>query len=245
MFSACIRERPTMRDEEEIPRRDSVAARASGAIAAGTLGLAWPILEPLGANPPFFVARGEPGRGVLVTALTIGLVLPAAMGVIALIPGRVGLIIRNMMTSLAWLFLVAKTIDQWIPSPWVLVLAAVGGVAITVLSETVPAAAQMIRYLALSPLMVTAYFLLATPAGGLLTSRPADIIDVDIEYPHPLVMLVFDEFPTSVLMDSTGALREDRFPGFARLASDAIWFRNAATLQQSTDRSVPGNANRR
>ncbi len=54
-----------------------------------------------------------------------------------------------------------------------------------------------------------------------------------------MVMVVFDEFPLASIIDGEGDLRSDLYPNFARLADDGTWFRNAVTVQQQTEHSIP------
>jgi hypothetical protein len=74
---------------------------------------------------------------------------------------------------------------------------------------------------------------LARDTGAPITSA------VTPERTPPIVFLVLDEFPVSSLIDSEGNLRADRYPNFARLANEGTWFRNAMTVQQQTEHSVP------
>jgi hypothetical protein len=55
----------------------------------------------------------------------------------------------------------------------------------------------------------------------------------------PIVFVVFDALPTSMLMKPGGQIDAERFPGFAALASDATWYRNATTVHDSTVKSIP------
>src|SRR3954466_15522218 len=55
----------------------------------------------------------------------------------------------------------------------------------------------------------------------------------------PIVFVVFDAFPESMLMQPGGGLDAARFPGFAELASDSTWYRNATTVHDSTVKSIP------
>ena len=55
----------------------------------------------------------------------------------------------------------------------------------------------------------------------------------------PIVFVVFDALPESMLMKPGGELDAERYPGFAALASDATWYRNATTVHDSTIKSVP------
>ena len=55
----------------------------------------------------------------------------------------------------------------------------------------------------------------------------------------PIVFVVFDALPESMLMKPGGELDAERFPGFAELASDSTWYRNATTVHDSTIKSIP------
>jgi hypothetical protein len=55
----------------------------------------------------------------------------------------------------------------------------------------------------------------------------------------PIVFVVFDAFPESMLMQPGGGIDSARFPGFAQLASDSTWYRNATTVHDSTIKSIP------
>jgi hypothetical protein len=55
----------------------------------------------------------------------------------------------------------------------------------------------------------------------------------------PIVVVVFDALPESMLMKPGGGIDAERFPGFAELARGATWYRNATTVHDRTIRSVP------
>ncbi len=55
----------------------------------------------------------------------------------------------------------------------------------------------------------------------------------------PIVFVVFDALPSPMLMKPGGGLDAERYPGFAELARDATWYRNATTVHDSTVKSIP------
>jgi Sulfatase len=55
----------------------------------------------------------------------------------------------------------------------------------------------------------------------------------------PVVVIVFDEFPTDTLLTPGGKIDSARFPNFAALARTSTWFRNGHTVYDSTFKSVP------
>src|SRR6185295_10351878 len=55
----------------------------------------------------------------------------------------------------------------------------------------------------------------------------------------PVVVVVFDEFPSDDLLRPDGSIDAERFPNFAELASISTWFPNAHTVYDSTFKAVP------
>jgi hypothetical protein len=54
-----------------------------------------------------------------------------------------------------------------------------------------------------------------------------------------VVMVVFDELPVTSLMGPDEQIDADRYPAFARVADEAIWFRGATAVHDSTALAVP------
>ena len=54
-----------------------------------------------------------------------------------------------------------------------------------------------------------------------------------------MVLLLFDEFPTTDLLGKNRHIDRQRFPNFARLAGDSTWYRNATTVSDTTFTAVP------
>ena len=55
----------------------------------------------------------------------------------------------------------------------------------------------------------------------------------------PVVVLVFDEFPTDALLRPTARSTPSAIPNFAALARTSTWFPNAFTIYDSTFKAVP------
>jgi hypothetical protein len=64
-------------------------------------------------------------------------------------------------------------------------------------------------------------------------------VAVKAENPIPIIMVVFDEFPVTSLMDEHRGIDPVRYPNFAALARDSYWFRNATTVSDHTHIAVP------
>src|SRR3954463_15896561 len=55
----------------------------------------------------------------------------------------------------------------------------------------------------------------------------------------PIVFVVFDALPESMLMEPGGEIDRARYPSFAALADSSTWYRNATTVHDSTIKSIP------
>jgi Sulfatase len=226
------------------PRRDhteSLFDRFAALVVLTVFGLTWPILDLLGRNAEFFLARRSPKGEIVVLALVAVVLAPVAIGALGSLPGRpgrwLGLVAMVVAgTSLAHLYLAKTGLPWWLA----LIGAVVTGLMLTWSFTRFASVRQAGRYLLVAPLVVLGVFLFTMPVGAVL--REPDVAlgnPVAVESPVPVVLLVFDEFPVADLMDGEGNLRSDRYPNFARLAADGTWFRNAVTVEQQTEHSVP------
>ena len=94
---------------------------------------------------------------------------------------------------------------------------------------------------ALSPaaLVVPAAFLMNADIQGALIETDRSVTAAPVQHAPPIVFVVFDEFPTSSLMNGEREIDGSRYPHFARLADDAMWFRNASTVSSQTHYALP------
>jgi hypothetical protein len=204
-------------------------------------GVTWPVLQLLADNAEFFLARDSSRTEMILLALALVVGLPAAVGALAAIPGRFGEILGSALIAVSGVVL-AHVILGRLPLAWglTLLLAVAGGLMIWWLVHRWAVARQVARFLLPAPLVLLAFLAWATPAGALVLERGALVgSPVMAANPSPIVMVVLDEFPVASLIDSAGDLRADRYPNFARLAADGTWFRNAVTVEQQTEHSLP------
>lgn len=215
--------------------------RFSALVALTLFGLTWPVLDLLGRNAEFFLARRSAKAEIVAMALTAIVALPLAIGLLGSLPGRLGRgmgrgLIAVTATSLALLYLTRTGFPWWMSS----LLAVLLGLALAWAFVRLRSVRQAGRYLVVAPAVMLAVFLFSMPVGDVLWEPDIALGNpVPIRDPAPIVLLVFDEFPVASLIDPEGNLRADRFPNFARLASEGTWFRNAVTVEQQTEQSVP------
>lgn len=215
--------------------------RFSALVVLTVFGVTWPVLDLLARNAEFFLARRSPKGEIVALGVVAILVVPLLVGVVALIPGRVGAALGTALIALGSASLASLYLDR-LPVPWWLVTAVslLVGAGVAWAFHRFPRSPTVGHYLLPTPLLLMGIYLLATPVGHVLAEPDAHLGNpLPIANPVPVVMLVFDEFPLASIIEPDGDLRADRYPNFARLAGDAIWFRNAVTVEQQTEHSVP------
>jgi hypothetical protein len=208
--------------------------------------VAQPLYDLLGQNPEFFVSH-KAGP-----ALIIGIVFVLSVGValgLVLCEFAASIFGERIRRSVHWVFVfglatlvMLPPVKRWISGNDLVI---VGVAVLASLSFVVFYVRwQGIRLFAtvLSPVVLAfpLWFLLLTPVSRLVLPEVIDAQgDIEIENPVPVVLVVFDEFNITALLDAAGRIDPVRFPNFAALAAESWWFQNAVAASVSTERAVP------
>ncbi len=204
--------------------------------------VAQPLFDLLGDNPQFFALRGWPGGDIVVFALIVALVPPLVLaGVEALVEladpraARVlhlGLVVVLVGAFVLQLLSIAATV------PALAIALAAGGAAALVYARVRPAR-SLLSMLAPAPLIFLALFLLFSDVSTFVLPEDEEVRAASVRTSAPAVLVIFDELPVHSLMDADRRIDAALFPNFARLARDATWYRNTASVDQDTPFAVP------
>ncbi len=231
--------------KRRIPRKDVLISTTVLFVFA----VAQPLLDLLGRNAEFFLARASPSLDLILLSVLLAVVMPIGLGLFVLVVYRfhepTGQILHWVfITSLGGLFAVQVLSKTPLAggADWPeIVLAVVIGFTISGAVYRSEGLRSVFRIAAIAPVLTLVMFTFFSPASQLIfrsgaINQPAGITVAD---PAPVVIVIFDEFPIVSLIDGEGNLEEDIYPNFARFAADATWYRNAVTVQQQSERSVP------
>jgi Sulfatase len=207
---------------------------------------AQPLFDILGKNPAFFAVRDSSGREIVVFALALTLVPPAllfaAEFVVGLVSGAAARVLHLVFVGalLAVIALHVLTKADALAGAGALVTAALLGAAGALLYWRTGGARAFLTILAPAPLLFVLLFLFTSPVSELVSAGQAHAKTAEaVKSRTPVVLVVFDEFPTISLMDRSQHIDARRFPHFAALARNSIWFRNATTVHPHTESAVP------
>lgn len=245
--SAAAETGPDQPTESAEPYTKVLVGRALILFGLAGLAIVQPLLDLFGNNPEFFVAGAYRGSQIVWFALLIALVPPlvatAIVAAVMAIDRRAGTIAFVAIAGLlaaGFALAVLRTIgvDALVP---VIVLALAAAAAIVWLVLRTAGGRLLVTYLAAANLLFVGLFLFASPASELVSgSARADVGDVTLDRPDgPVVVIILDEFPAATIMRADGTINDERYPGFAELASVSTWFRNASSPYNLTHQAVP------
>lgn len=223
--------------------------RALEVFGLSGLAVAQPLYEVFGASPEVFVFADATNRDIVTFALVLLFVPPLVLWGVGAVVGLVApparqpvhLVTLGLLTGLLAMYVVKHLGGS--PGLW-LVAIGLGAGALLVLAyrRRAEATATLLHYLAIGPVLFVISFLVLSPAGQLLRPSGAEAAAIDVARPEalpPVVMIVFDEWPLTSIVDTNGEIDADLYPNLAALAGDATWYPNTTTVTNSTLFAVP------
>jgi hypothetical protein len=210
-----------------------------------TFAVAQPLFDLLKDNPEFFAARGSSGADIVSFSVALVVLPPLLMLGIELLVGLAGrtaregahLVLMSILIALIAAQAIKKTLD--LPDPVMILASLAIGSALATLYAAAEPVRSFLRVLSPVPVVFLALFLFTDPISRLAFPEEAQARTIGGVTQAPIVVVLFDELPTTTLMDDRGRIDARRFPGFAELASTGTWYRNAYTVYDSTERAQP------
>ena len=222
-----------------------LAKRGAHLAALTAFALAQPLFDILGRHPAFFAVRGSTRREIVLFAVVVALGPPVALAMLAAAARAVGpragaavhLLLVGLLAGAIALQVAhraggAGTLAALVAACLAGALAALAYVRWT-LSRT------LLTALAPAPVVFALLFLFASPVTPLVLPETVQAHTAAGVARTPVVLVVFDELSTTWLLDRRGRIDAERFPAFASLARNGLWFPNATTVHAHTEAAVP------
>lgn len=208
--------------------------------------LAQPLLDILGRNAAFFAIRGSSSSEIVLFALGLVFLLPAALLAIELIvlfinrrlANAVHLFFICALSAIVALYFFTKT-DSLSGKVSLAAALCVGAIAAALYRRT-SALRSFLSVLSPAPLVFLALFLFSSQASDLVfPSTPKASAATIVKSKTPVVLIIYDELNTSSLMNAGERIDAVRYPNFASLAGDATWYRSSSTVHRATEGAIP------
>ena len=219
-------------------------------LALWTFAVAQPILDLVGRQPDFLVAQRLTGAPLALLAVGGTLGIPALLASPLLVRRALASRAGRLWADGARTMLAAAFILQllhWLPGAAALALSLAGGAGIGILLNRYRVFSNAVAIGAVAAIVAPALFLLRPGVRGLVATGAATQFEPDaaiaaappLQSEMPIVLVVFDELPTSSLQRPDGSIDDRRFPSFAALARGADWYPRAVTVGLQTSKAVP------
>ncbi len=235
----------TSASEPSPPARSSPVGRGLELLALSGFALTQPVLSAFGNAPDVFIFRDATTWTILAFALVVTLGLPLTLWLVELIIGRfsarVGTWLHLVFLGLLVTLLAIQVLKELsVEGPVNLTLSIVVGVLAILAYLSVDAIGLFLRYASPAPIIFALLFSFTSPVSNLVFPDEVSTVRVPPAKDAPSVfMVVFDEWPTSSIVDSSGRIDADAFPNLAKFAGMSTWYRNATATSTATYYAVP------
>lgn len=207
--------------------------------------VAQPIYDLLGKNSEFLVAHSAGPLLIISMILVLSFGIGIILIIIELIARQLGNLVQRSVHLFFVFFLVVLVMLPLIKKGTASDVLVIGGAGLAAFIFTVlyTRSRQVSLFLTiLSPAVIIfpLWFILGTSATRLVLPQSEHVQNaVQINNPVPVVLIVFDEFTTTALLDSRKKIDPIRFPHFAALADEGTWYPNAITVALTTTEAIP------
>jgi len=205
-----------------------------------------PLLEVLGNSPQFFVIRRSEPIDIFFLVLFLMLAPPFILALVHWAAERISESIGRIVftieltTVVTCIFLPISKRLLMLPGFALVPICLAAGIIISLAYFKTRWLPSFITFLSPAFLIFPCIFLVSAPIRSILSSdNQAAAIGLGASKKADLVMLIFDELPLVSLLNEKKEIDAERFPGFAALAKNATWFRNASSLSAWTEHAVP------
>ncbi len=231
---------------------ERAAARHPGSLRSGllvlaglsSLAFAQPVFDILGRSPEFFAVRGNSSGDLLALVFLLAvvptLVLAAPAVLVRMIrPAWTGPAVAAAVGVLT--AVIGLQALRGLPAAAAVAAATAAGAVAGSAYLRFRAVRFFGRLLAAAAVIVPALVLIDPDIreSAAASNRSIAVDPIDTGARAPIVLVVFDEWSLTSILDRNGAIDRQRMPNLARLADRATWYPNATAAADNTVLSVP------
>ena len=212
------------------------------------LAVAQPLFDVVSQEPAFFVARNTTAPGLAAMVAVVCFALPSVLVAIefalARLSAAVSGVAHGVVLTMLWAGLLMPIMKRFegVSAATAMGSALLVAGAVALAYRRFGAVRTFMTALSPAIVVVPAVFLMNPTVQEAVVRTDAMFGPATVTKAPPVVVVVFDEFPVSSLMDRDHGIDRVRYPHFARLADTAGWYRNASTVSSQTVWAVPAIA---
>lgn len=215
-------------------------------LALAGFALTQPLLSVFGNAPDLFIFRDATTADILVFALVIALVPPLVLWLVelgvGLISTRVARVVHIVFVGALVTIFAIQVLRKalGIHGATNVIVSVALGVLGAALYLRIDVVGLFLRFASLAPLAFALMFAFSSPVSTLVFPDDVSTVRVPPRRNAPsVVMIVFDEWPTSSIVGGDGQIDREAFPNLARLAGMSTWYRNFTSISTATYYAVP------
>lgn len=212
-------------------------------LAVWGVAIVQPILGVLGGASDYFIVFGIGSSGVVWFVLGLVLIVPVVSILVEIVVWRFARV-RDLFHFCA----IGSCITLALAQLWKVSFGLAGGLYLALTTATgIMLVASYVRWrtvrewvswLAVVPLIASSLFFFSTASGRYARAQTL-AAEKNPSIAAPVVVLIFDEFPLSSLLNGSGDIDANRYPNFSRLKSLSTWYRQYSTTAEVTQFAVP------
>ncbi|MBK5232584.1 MAG: sulfatase-like hydrolase/transferase [Thermoleophilia bacterium] len=206
-----------------------------------------PLLDLLGKNPDFFVARDNSPGDVLILAIGFTLVPPLIMLAIEWVAKMIGPKVYYAVHFLFFFgiatFLFISIESNFFDGPTVLMvgLALILGALFGYAVFRVVFLKNLMDILIVAPVVILLLFIFTSESSKVIFPKNESVsIGASTKSTTPVLWISFDEVSTGSLMNKNQEIDGTRFPNFKKLEGQSTWYPNETTTSYFTPTAMPG-----
>jgi hypothetical protein len=206
-----------------------------------------PLLDLLGKNPDFFVARGNSPGDILILAIGFTLFPPLVMLAIEWIAKLIGPRVYYAVHFLFFwgiaTFLFIGIESNFFEGPTILLvgLALILGALFAYAVFRVVFLKNLMDILIVAPVVILLLFIFASESSDAIFPKEESVsVGATTDSTTPVVWVIFDELPSYTLMTKDDQIDGQRFPNFKTMENESTWYPNESTTSYFTPTAVPG-----
>ena len=229
------------------PTRRQLLLGGGHIAALWALAFVQPLLDLLGNNPDFFVARGNSVGDILILSIGFTFLPPLCLFALEWVVSRFSArfyygLHFALLALIAGFFFIQFVSDLFSARSALILLVSFGlGALVAWTVFRFLFVKNLMDILIIAPFVILALFIFNSKTTDIIFPKEGEFeLARDSGDDHPIVLMIFDELGTSNLMTSDGKIDGQRFPNFARMADSSTWYKNETTTAFFTPHAVPG-----